>query len=202
MAQALLAIGAGMAALGGYSLYRSSQIQKEAGIVESRARKLQEQLIKVAESSKPIAADKNLEADAAGMQALLEAKSRILDFIKNGRPEDSHSHTEYLTALSRSALPDVWLTHFALRSLGRDIEIQGRAMRPELVASYVKALSRDEVFNGKSFGNMAIRNSVQNAAADAVPGGKPPTPAHFIEFVLNTSEAAQAGTGANGEVTR
>jgi hypothetical protein len=202
MAQALLAIGVGMAVLSGYSLHGSQQAQKEAAAISIQAQKLQEQMIRLVDASKPVVSDKNLETEVARMQAVFDAKSRILDFIRRGRPADVHSHGEHLMALSRSALPDVWLTRFTLRNAGADIEIEGRALQPAQVVSYVKGLSRDEVFRGKSFGNMSIHGEQEKTGGEQAAEKKPGTPPRSVEFVLKTSDAMEGSAELTGEKTR
>ena len=86
---------------------------------------------------------------------------------------------EYLRAFSRQSLDGLWLTAFTITGAG-ELEISGRALRPDLVPAYIQRLNEEEVLAGRSFARFEM-------SRPEMPGEKK-LPAPFLEFTLATRE--------------
>jgi hypothetical protein len=126
--------------------------------------------------------DPQLEAEIARLRIEVKQAQEAVAALKGGSFGEPEGFAEYLGAFSRQSLEGVWLTGFTVTG-GGEIEIRGRALRPELVPTYLKGLNREELLAGRSFARLDMRRSAsQQDSGEAAP---------FIEFSLNTQDAAQ-----------
>ena len=57
----------------------------------------------------------------------------------------------YLEGLARGRVEGLWLKSFKIFNGGRDLELEGSALKPELITDLLKRLSAEEVFQGVRF---------------------------------------------------
>jgi hypothetical protein len=104
---------------------------------------------------------------------------------------EQEGFAEYLRSFSRQTLDGVWLTAFTVTG-GGEIEIRGRALRPDLVPGYIQRLNREELFAGRSFARLEMNRAAAQPGAD----GKAVETVPFLEFRLATQDTAKGGEKA------
>jgi hypothetical protein len=192
MAQGLGVISLAVLAFAAYSTYQSTRVVNEAALAAAQLKVTQDDLVKMVDKTKPIAADKAIEDDIVKAEGRLRASQQILGFVQNGDFKGGKAYSSFLRAFANKATPGVWLTGFSLGDNGNEIEIIGRALQPALVPAYIKSLKSEGAFAGKSFGSLVLRappaEAGPKAGPDADKAGTVP-PLRYIDFSLNSSEA-------------
>ncbi len=132
--------------------------------------------------------DAALERDLAGLEQDLASRHQVMTTLGAGALGDTRGFSEHLKAFARQSFDGLWLTGLSVSNAGRDVVLQGRALQPDFVPSYVQRLNRELVMRGHAFAQLEMRRPGAGAAEK-----QEPLPA-FIEFRLATaSPEAQAG---------
>jgi type IV pilus assembly PilN-like protein len=141
-----------------------------------------EKLTGQAAARKPDAA---LEAEIAKLEGELSQARESMTAIKGSAFGTQQGFAEYLRAFSRQSLDGLWLTGFSISGAG-ELELRGRAVRPELVPSYIQRLNGEKALAGRSFARFEMTRPTEPAAEK-----KAEQPARFLEFSLATKEAVK-----------
>ena len=96
--------------------------------------------------------------DDAGLAALLEQagqsladSERVLGFLEGGAIGRRDGFSRHLAALARRELDGLWLTRITVTAPDSRVALTGRALRPDLVPAYLKALAGERAFSGMRF---------------------------------------------------
>lgn len=109
----------------------------------------------------------------------------------------------YLAGLARRHVDGTWLTRIDIAHGGNAIGVAGRALRPELVPAYLRRLSAEPVFAGKTFSQLRL---LQPSPADATAQSPLPTAATAgdgfagVEFLIETEGLATPGEAFDAPV--
>jgi len=133
--------------------------------------------------------DPQLEAEIARLRTEARQAQEAMTALKGGSFGEQEGFAEYLRAFSRQSVDGVWLTAFSVGG-GGDIEIRGRALRPDLVPGYIQRLNREELFAGRSFARLEMNRAAPQTGADAKTA--PPT-VPFLDFTLATAPREKSG---------
>lgn len=128
--------------------------------------------------------DPQVEAELAKLQLEFRQAHEAMAALKDNSFGERQGFAGYLRAFSRQSLDGLWLTAFTITG-GGELEIRGRALRPDLVPAYIQRLNREDLLAGRSFARFEMNRPGLEAAADKKPA--PVTP--FLEFSLATREA-------------
>ena len=115
----------------------------------------------------PKTADAALEAEANNLQVQLSTRKAALDNLGIGALSHEAAYAEYMRALARQSLAGLWLTGFRFARGGAEIEIAGRALRPELVPAYIRGLNRERSMHGRAFESLSMTQGQAALPADA-----------------------------------
>jgi hypothetical protein len=122
--------------------------------------------------------DPRLEAEINKLRGEVKQAHDAIAALKGGSFGDQQGFAAYLGAFSRQSFEGVWLTGFTIAG-GGELEIRGRALRPDLVPAYIQRLNREELLAGRSF----ARFEMNRPASQAAP---------FLEFSLATRDAGKS----------
>ena len=128
-----------------------------------------------------------LAAEVARLEQGVTSRNEVMSTLQAGVIGDTHGFSKHLAAFARQSFSGLWLTGLKVASAGQDVVIEGRAIRPELVPSYLQRLNREEVMQGHAFAELEMRrpeSQDKTARAD----GK------YIEFRLSTLPIAGSAT--------
>lgn len=95
----------------------------------------------------------------------------------------------YLAGLARRHVDGTWLTRIDIAHGGHAIGVAGRALRPELVPIYLRRLSAEPVFAGKTFSQLRLAQPAPPASAARVPDVAGPAAGDGfagVEFLIET----------------
>ena len=185
IAQGLGLIVAGLAAFYAYALVQTRAAESATREQRDQVAVQRAQLVKLGPQFSPEGRSKALEAEVARLEAEVKARQAVLAELSTGELGNTAGFSEFLAALGRRALPGVWLTGLSIGEAGNDLQVSGRALRPELVPAYLKALSEEPMMRGRRVTEMKLAGKV---AAPPAPGGAAnaaPGPRRYIEFTVS-----------------
>lgn len=197
-AQALGVIFLGALAFVAYSAVKTSELEKTAAAGKLALAAREARLAEVIQQFPPREKSKELEQELAAKLAELKALNDVQAVLQRGDIGNTSGYSEYFRAFARQSVHGVWLTGIDIVGAGKDIGMEGKALRPELVPGYIQRLTREAVLQGKTFGSLEIGRPAAapaGGAAAAAPGtGDAVTAAQsaFVEFKL-LSQPAEAG---------
>ena len=156
-----------------------------------------------------------LEQEIAQAEAQIRGRREAMALLESGELGDTAGYSGYLRAYARQIPDGVWLTGFSIAGAGKQMTLDGGALRPELVPQYLQRLNREPVMRGRTFAALELRQpkaaevadkgAAEKGTADKAASAKPaaPTkPAAYIEFSLSSrsasKEAGQEAGGARG----
>lgn len=198
MAQTLGLIVAGALLVAVYGTVKTSQLEQHAQGGKAAAAAAEARLAQVAAEFPPKQRSKDLEAEVTRKQEELKSLHEVQAILERGELGNTAGYSEYFRALTRQSVPGVWLTGLSVVGAGKEVELEGRALQPELVPGYIQRLTREAVLQGKTFGSMEIARPGQAPAVGVLAGGAAAgaaTGAPYVEFRL-AAQPAQAKEGA------
>ncbi len=185
MAQALGVIALGFAAVYAYALIQSRASERTAQQYREQVAGQRDQLVQLSAQLATQGQSKTLLADIARLDAEIKSSQATLDALATGELGNTAGFSDFLAAFGRQALPGVWLTGISIAESGSNVVVQGRALRPELVPAYLRALNREPMMRGRRVTEMKL---AAKTAAPAAPGAaakaRSPEPERFVEFSL------------------
>ncbi len=135
-------------------------------------------------------ANSELAAKVQRLEAALASREEVMSTLQGGVIGDTRGFSAHLAAFARQSFSGLWLTGLRVANGGQDVEIEGRAMRPELVPTYLRRLNREEVMRGHAFAELELRRPESTDPAV-------PAQATYIEFRISTLPPV-AAAGSKG----
>lgn len=134
-----------------------------------------------------------LTAELESLTSLLAGRNEVIAVLKSGVLGDTQGVSEYFRAFARQTLDGLWLTGFTIVGAGKDITIEGRTLRAELVPGYVGKLRREQVLRGQGFGTLSVQKP-----AEVGPASEARNTAQFLEFRLASQAPGASPTPLPG----
>lgn len=222
MLQALGLLLGGILAFYGY-VYNETRTLSRNAVETGRLLKAQsEQLGQFMRDFSPQGKSRQLEDEAARLAAQLKLREDLMGVLRTGGLGNADGFGRYLTAFAHQPVAGVWLTGFSIGADEAELVVNGRALHPDLVPAFIRALNREEVMRGRRVSELRLTaREERDATGAAAPGASPAEPGkkaaalgRFVEFSLiasrgtaaggsagaagSTSGAADAGTAAKG----
>ncbi|HYX65554.1 MAG TPA: hypothetical protein VE935_15160 [Burkholderiales bacterium] len=135
-----------------------------------------DQVVKLGGQVGSAARSKALEAETARLESEIKLRQATLQALATGELGNTAGFSEFFAALGREAMTGIWLTRIHIGDAGNDLVIEGRALRAELLPSYLRALSREAMMRGRRVTEMKLTAAGGTAGAAE--------PARFVEFSL------------------
>lgn len=141
---------------------------------------------------------KLLEDEAARLDERLKSQERLLESFASGSLGNTGGFARYMSALSRQALPGVWITAFSIDGSDGVRLLRGRLQQPDLLPKYLRKLNREDVFRGQAFTELQMNAINESRGALRTAGAHPlseassePNHVRSIEFILGPTGASK-----------
>lgn len=181
----LLLVGSALVAI--YANFQVSALSKQAAASTMQLSLSQAQLAKIKAEYGPRQKNTGLERQLQQAEADMQSLKQVFTILQKGDMGNTKGYSGYFRAFARQIVDGVWLTNVSLIGAGNEIALQGRALQPDLVPTYMNHLKREPVMQGKSFGTLEMQVPQQ-----AEPSGKTDPAAiksrglaNYIEFNLH-----------------
>jgi hypothetical protein len=181
--QSLAAIGVGLATFYAYASLQTRAAERVAADYRIQVASQRDQLVTLGPKFSAEGRSKALEGEVARLEGEIRARRSILAALSTGELGNTAGFSEFLGAFGRQSIPGVWLTGLNIGDSGNELQVQGRALRPELVPTYLKALNGEPMMRGRRVTEMKL--AAKTAAPVPVQEGSakaPAGPRHFVEF--------------------
>ena len=161
------------------SQYRVSVLARQAREAAALEAKREAQLASLSEGFKPRQKSEALAGEIAKLEAQLRDRNAAMAILQGGGFDNSQGFSGYMTAFARQIVSGLWLTGFSISGDGKDMVVEGKTLRPDLVPLYISRLNNETVMHGVTFASLEMQMP-RNVRA-----------ANYLEFTLRTSEAAK-----------
>ena len=193
MVQALGLIALGAVCISAYSGYQSANVSKEEAGTFAQLTVVQAELNKVNAEYAPHPKNQTIENSVAKADLEVKSLQQVFNTLEKGDIGNTAGYSAYLSAFSRQIVDGLWLTGFSIIGAGNEMDLRGRALRPELVPFYIGRLKNETVMQGKTFSTLDIHVPQIAAGNNDHPASSPGT-APYVEFDLRSSGIAKEKT--------
>ena len=100
-----------------------------------------------------------LATEVAQWQNMLDELTQIYQRLSGKSTGQSPGFSNYLLALSRQSIPEVWLSTFYIAQQQQRINIEGSTFKPEKIPYFLQQLQKEPIFNGRSFAKLIMQKS-------------------------------------------
>ncbi|XLZ71715.1 hypothetical protein ABT364_07025 [Massilia sp. SR12] len=196
MVQTLGAVLAGALLIVAFGAMKTQQLGTHAAAGKVALERREARLAEISVKFPPRQKSKALEDELGRKRSELNALRDVQGVLERGDLGNTAGYSEYLRAFARRDVHGVWLTGLTIVGAGRDIALEGRALQPEQVPSYINGLTREAVLQGKTFASLEIGRPatapVGTAGAQGIPTAMKEAPvAPYIEFRLMSQPAGE-----------
>lgn len=182
MLQSLLLIAFGSALFYGYAAYQVSELGKLSDETAKLYAAEQLKLTRHMTEFSPQQAGQQLAEELKKAEAQLIAQQEIIEIMKTGVLGNTNGYSEYMRAFARQVVNGLWLTGFQITGDAAQISMNGGALSPELVPSYLQKLGQEKIMQGKTVASLQLRQ----------PKAENGKVARHIEFSLQSYEGEGA----------
>jgi Tfp pilus assembly protein PilN len=176
LVQALGVVGFAIIGVYAFGLVQTRSAERVATQYREQLTSAQNQLTALTRQSAGRVRSKALESEVAQLEAQVKVRQQTLQALGAGELGNTAGFSEFLAALGRQAMSGVWLTRISIEDAGNGLAVEGRALRADLLPTYLGALSRESMMRGRRITEMKV------TAAKAATGQT--GPAKFVEFSL------------------
>jgi Tfp pilus assembly protein PilN len=157
------------------SAYQADALRRAAADALKIQALKQAQLARIVESYKPRQKDQQLVDEVAQLETEVKSRDHALSILKTSDLDNIHGYSRYMEAFARQIIPGLWLTGFSIS--GKEIDIQGRTLSPDLVPAYINRLDKEDVMRGITFASLEMQ--------------LPEKAANYLEFSLQSNGAGK-----------
>jgi hypothetical protein len=183
------------------SIYAGTQVstrEKQAAASKTQVERLKASLDAATAHYTPHTADATLAGQLEKTQDDVRSLERVQDALNGGGFGDTKGYSIYFRSFSRQIVEGLWLTGIDINGAGRQIDLKGRAMRADLVPEYLKRLGRESEMKSKTFATLDMKVPMVDVPPGPDGKTKPPAPAAYIEFDLESVEGGNKGGTSDG----
>lgn len=138
---------------------RVAGLERERDTIQAGMNRKQERL-------QSLQAEQDDDERLRRLRAELAAKQRLVDYLESGRFGTRGGFSDWLEALARNRVEDLWLERVELRAGGEHLRVAGHARAPETVPAFLGGLAEQEAFSGYRFRTMRIDRAEEGDRLD------------------------------------
>ncbi len=188
MVQSLAVIVLACALIAVYAGWQVKMREKQAADSTMQLSKLKARLDSAAIQFAPHPVDELLVSQLQKTEDDVNSLQRVEDALNGGGFGDTRGYSIYFRSFSRQIVDGLWLTGININGAGQQIGLKGRALRADLVPEYLKRLGREADMKSKTFATLDMKVPLVEVPVGSDGKSKPPAPAAFIEFDLESLE--------------
>jgi Tfp pilus assembly protein PilN len=178
---ALLVLGVAAGAV--WERWRAAALERELTALRAANQDRQRELAELAQRIAARKPDAQLAAELERIEALYRSRAHAMQVLQSGVLGDPGGFSDYFRALARRTVSGLWLTGVSVG--GNEVRLEGRALSAELVPRYLRQLSAEVPFQGRTFAELRIAPPKPAPATGEPAARRAPLPP-FVEFVVAT----------------
>lgn len=172
MLQGLGAVLVGVLVLTVFAVMQTQSVERLNRQYSEQVAAQREQFVAIARRA-PQSRSQALESEVARLEAEVRARRELIASLGSGELGNVAGFSGFMAAFGRQATPGLWLTGFTIAEAGNELQLRGRALRPELVPAYLRKLSEEPVMRGRSVTEMRL-------------SAPKPDQQKYVEFTMST----------------
>jgi hypothetical protein len=139
-----------------FALYKQSSVSSQLQVVNDQEKAAIARLENLRPTIAAAGGGKNLSEQLEDATHLLREKELVLSLVRGSTLGDARGFSRYLRSLARQDTDGLWLTHIGLSAQGDKTQLQGQALRAELVPAYLQSLAEETPFAEQRFHQFQI----------------------------------------------
>jgi hypothetical protein len=157
----------------GFASYKAFGIERELKIVTNQEQAAIVRLENLQPSMNAVSGDQSWEQRLEEARRALRDQQLVLGMVADSSLGDTQGFSHHLTSLARQDTEGLWLSYIRLSSLGDNTQLEGQALRPDLVPAYLQRLAEEPPFATQRFTQFQIErpdetDGSKNASGDLV----------------------------------
>jgi hypothetical protein len=142
-----------------FALRQQSSITSELQIVRNQEKAAIERLQNLRPTITAVGGDQNWSERLEEATRSLREKQLVLSLVQGSTLGATQGFSGHLISLARRDTDALWLTHIRLSGLGDKTQLEGKALRAELVPAYLQSLAEEPPFATQRFHQLQIEGS-------------------------------------------
>jgi Tfp pilus assembly protein PilN len=160
----LVLLVACLASLGVFGVWRTGRVERAIAALESREAAQLAAVEQAGAASHPHRSLAELEAEAKGLSADIEARQRALDLVRLGAASPETGFAARLEALGRRQPDGLWLHNIVVGSGAGRLALRGDAIDARLVPAFLSALADEKSLAGVRFDRLNLHRAKPDEA--------------------------------------
>ncbi len=174
-----------------YATYEMMSVKSRLKVAEGQERAAITRLENFDPNAKGVGGEASWSQQLEQVKLALRDQELILDMVADSSLGDINGFSRYLTSLARMDTDGLWLSRIRLSAMGENTQLEGQALRAELIPLYLQRLALEDPFADQRFYEFLIdrpqedEGGVKQASRDVVTFSV----SSDAEFVANTGDA-------------
>lgn len=137
--------------LSGWSSWRNHNLEQQLASARAQQQAAEAQFESLRNSVAARRQDPQLAKRVAQLVREVSQRQQVLQILSGKSFGNTESFAPQFTGLARQRIEGLWLTGLTLHAGGTRLDMQGNALKPELVPQYLQRLAQEPVFQGTEF---------------------------------------------------
>ena len=142
-----------------FALQQQGSITSKLQIVRNQEKAAIERLQNLRPTITAVGGDQNWSERLEEATRSLREKQLVLSLVQGSTLGATQGFSGHLISLARRDTDGLWLTHITLSGLGDKTQLEGKALRAELVPAYLQSLAEEPPFAAQRFHQLQIEGS-------------------------------------------
>ena len=142
--------------LGGYGYWRGVALEPQRATLAQRQEQMRARITELEQQFPVRQSSPLLQQRVARLEQELKGLELTLDYVLQRDQGRNPQMLAALEGLAQRQHSGLWLNRIRLAHHGREVELSGRAVTPELVPDYLQWLSDEGVFSGQAFSRLRL----------------------------------------------
>ncbi|MGD8483792.1 MAG: PilN domain-containing protein [Thioalkalispiraceae bacterium] len=140
----------------GFNYWSLLQARQQLGQLHQQKTSAEQQLVELKKTHQPLLKNPRLAEDIKRYQSWVDTRQQALNILSAKSFGNTQGFAEYFSGLARQKIDGLWLTGLSFAEGGRQLGLQGSALKPELVPRFLQRLSGESVFTGTRFHSLVM----------------------------------------------
>ncbi len=177
------AIVVAMFAVYGFSMYKALDIERELKTVTAQEKTAIVRLENFQPGMDDGGGDQSWEQRLEEARRSLRDQQLVLGMVADSSLGDTQGFSHHLTSLARQDTEGLWLSYIRLSSLGDNTQLEGLALRADLVPAYLQRLAEEPPYATQRFTQFQI--------------DRPEDGGNLVTFSMNSEEHLMINMGGS-----
>jgi len=106
--------------------------------------------------------DPTLAAEVTKLNVILAHRAHLTQMIRNNRFEHNKGYSDYLIALARQHIANIWLTKIKITKNGTSLSLEGKTNNATTLPDYLQRLANEPILVGTQLETLRIKQDTKD----------------------------------------